>query len=205
LLVFMIPLPYRLERAVSSPLQRLTTLASTYALQTLGLPALAEGNTIILEEFHIRVVETCSGLSMLVFFFALSTAVAMAIQRPLWEKLVIAASALPVAVIANVARVSATGVMYEVAGAKAADVFFHDLAGWLMMPLALGILWLQLKCQACLFLQPAKAAPVFFSGPGNGGHPKPPGPAGKGGDNPPTRQRATRLPASSPDPLAQRP
>src|SRR5262249_53881458 len=38
-LIFMVPLPYRLEGALSHPLQRIGTVASTYALQTLGLPA----------------------------------------------------------------------------------------------------------------------------------------------------------------------
>jgi hypothetical protein len=26
-----------------------------------------------------------------------------------------------------------------------ADLVFHDLAGWLMMPLALGMLWVEMK------------------------------------------------------------
>src|SRR5579884_1970491 len=43
-LVFMIPLPFRVETALSHPLQSLATQASTYLMQTVGLPALAEGN-----------------------------------------------------------------------------------------------------------------------------------------------------------------
>src|SRR5439155_15879127 len=47
-LAFMLPLPYRLETALSHPLQRVATVASTYALQTLGFPAVAEGNVIVM-------------------------------------------------------------------------------------------------------------------------------------------------------------
>ena len=62
-----------------------TTTASTFALQTLGLPAVAEGNVILLNDVRLGVVEACSGLRMLVIFFALSTAVALLMRRPLWE------------------------------------------------------------------------------------------------------------------------
>ena len=41
-LVFMLPLPYRVETALAHPLRSLATIVSTYALQTLGLPAVAE-------------------------------------------------------------------------------------------------------------------------------------------------------------------
>src|SRR5262249_8175924 len=74
-LIFMVPLPYRLETGLAQPLQRVATLASNYALQTLGFISFSEGNVIRLGEVRIGVVEACSGLSMLVIFFALSTAV----------------------------------------------------------------------------------------------------------------------------------
>ena len=46
----MLPLPHRVETALSHPLRRLATHASTYALQTLGFAAVADGNTIHLGE-----------------------------------------------------------------------------------------------------------------------------------------------------------
>jgi exosortase len=157
-LAFMIPLPYRLEIALAHPLQRLATLASTYALQTLSLPALAEGNVILINETRIGVVEACSGLSMLVIFFALSTAFTFLVRRPLWQKLLLAASAVPIALIANITRITVTGVMHETVGHKAADLVFHDLAGWLMMPFALAMLWLELKALDRLIVETAPTA-----------------------------------------------
>ncbi len=161
-LAFMIPLPFRLEIALAHPLQRVATIASTYALQTIGLPALAEGNTILINETRIGVVEACSGLSMLVIFFALSTAFGILAPRPLWQKLLLAASAVPIALIANITRITVTGLMHEMVGHKAADLVFHDLAGWLMMPFALVLLWLELKVLGRLFLQvPGTDAPAI--------------------------------------------
>src|SRR5262249_49603593 len=101
-LVFMIPLPFRIATAMSCPLQSLATVTSTFALQTLGFPALAEGTTILLDDKQIGIVEACSGLRMLVVFFALSTGVALVIRRRLWEKVLILLSAIPIAIIANV-------------------------------------------------------------------------------------------------------
>jgi exosortase len=145
---FMVPLPYHLEGALAHPLQRLGTWASTYALQTLGFAAFAEGNVIRMGPVRIGVVEACSGLSMLVIFFALSTAVAVLANRPLWERLLLVASAVPIAVAANVTRITVTGVLHKWVGRELADYVFHDLAGWLTMPLALGMLWAELRLLA---------------------------------------------------------
>jgi exosortase len=149
-LLFMLPLPFRLGIVLAPTLQRLATVASTYTLQTLGFPAICEGNIIILGESRIGVVEACGGLSMLIVFFALSTAVAMLVRRDALEKGVIVASAIPIALIANVARITLTALLHNQLGGQAAELF-HDLAGWFMMPLALGLLWVELKLLARLF------------------------------------------------------
>jgi exosortase len=157
-LAFMIPLPYRVASALSGPLQRLATVTSTFVMQTFGLPALAEGNTILLNDHHIGIVEACSGLRMLVVFFALATAVVLVIRSHWLDKVIILASAVPIALISNIFRVTLTGVMYEAGYSEMANAFFHDVAGWLMMPLALGMLWVEFKVLGRLFI--AAPAPV---------------------------------------------
>jgi exosortase len=160
-LVFMIPLPYRLERFLAHPLQRLACRASTACLEVLGFAATAEGNIIwVDDEVRIGVVEACGGLSMLLSFFALAVAFALVLRRPLLDKVVLIASAIPIALLANVARITLTAVLHEVVGGRAAFVFFHDLAGWFMMLLALGMLWLELYLLSCLLLEPKEPAPV---------------------------------------------
>jgi exosortase len=143
-LAFMLPLPHRVQTVLGGTLQRVATVTSTYALQTLGVPAVSEGNIIMLTDTQLGVVEACNGLSMLMTFFALATAVAILSQRGLFEKLVIVASAIPIAVLANVARITVTGMLYEASQGELARMVFHDLAGWLMMPLALGMLLVEL-------------------------------------------------------------
>jgi exosortase len=153
-LMFMIPLPHRLAVALTDPLQRIATVASTFMLQTFGLPAVADGHLIHLNEIELGVVEACSGLRMLMTFIALSTAVVLVIRRPVWEKLVLVVSAVPIALLVNMTRITATGILHETAGRAVADAVFHDLAGWLMMPMALGLMWLELQVLQRLFLDP---------------------------------------------------
>jgi exosortase len=175
-LFFMIPLPYELAGLMTGPLQFVATAASTFCLQTLGLPALADGNVIRLNDQEINIVEACSGLRMLVIFFALSTAVVLIIRRPVWQKIVIVGSALPIALIVNIMRITATGVLFETVGTEWAKAVFHDLAGWLMMPVALGFLGLELKLLARLFVEigpigpgrPGTYRPLRSSLPGRG-------------------------------------
>jgi exosortase len=144
-LLFMIPLPFRVETALALPLQRMATVASTFVLQTLGFMAFSEGTVIRMGEVRIGVVEACSGLSMLLIFVALATAIVLVIRRPLFDKVVILLSAIPVALAANILRITATGILHKLAGRYWADLVFHDLAGWLMMPLALGMIWAELR------------------------------------------------------------
>jgi exosortase len=159
-LAFMIPPPFQVEILLALPLQRLATQASTYALQTLGLPAVAQGNVIVIDDLKLGVLEACSGLSMLFTFFALSTAVAFVIKRPLWQKAVVFLSAIPIGVLMNLLRITVTGVLHRTAGSDLANAVFHDLAGWLMMPLALGLLWLELQFLARLFIPAGPTGPV---------------------------------------------
>jgi exosortase len=141
---FMIPLPWRLENALGAPLQYVATTVSTYLMQSLGFMAFAEGNVIQLSEARIGVVEACSGLSMLITFVALSTAAALIVKRPLLDRIGLVASSIPVALLANILRITATGILHDTVGGKVANTFYHDLAGWIMIPLALILYWFEI-------------------------------------------------------------
>jgi exosortase len=153
-LAFMLPLPYRLEIALSQPLQRLATFCSTYTLQTLGFAAVSEGNVIIMNDVQIGVVEACSGLGMLVTFFAMTTATVLVVRRSLVETIIVVLSAIPIALVANVVRIAVTGALHGAIGGEVADIVYHDLAGWLMMPLALVLLWAEIRLLSILLCDP---------------------------------------------------
>jgi exosortase len=135
-LFFMVPLPYRLSYALSTPLRRAATLISTWLLQLLGQPALAEGNTILLDQHHLGVQHACSGLRIFMGIVAIAFAYVIATRRAWWEKILILASALPVALAANSARIVVTALLYRYVSKSVGHQFNHDVAGWAMIPFA---------------------------------------------------------------------
>jgi exosortase len=164
-LLFILPWPFQVDLLLTAPLRRVATLTSTYALQTLGMPALARGNIIVVNDLEVGVVEACSGLGMLMTFFALSTAVALVIDRPLFDRVVIFLSAAPVGVLMNVVRITVTVILYRLAGERLAKVVFHDVAGWVMMPMALAVLWLELLWLGRLWRPAEATGPVPVRAP----------------------------------------
>ncbi len=164
-LAFMIPLPFRVATSMSGPLQSLATVTSTFIMQTIGLPALSEGNVIVLNEARIGVVEACSGLRMLVVFVALSAAMALLTRRPWLDKLILLFSAIPIAIVSNILRITTTGILHETTSSETANAFFHDLGGWLMMPLGLLLLAVEVKLLSYLFVDPPPAPPRAIRDP----------------------------------------
>ncbi len=144
-LLFMFPLPGKVEYALGWQLQKVATIASTFLLQTAGYPAYAQGVVIHVYDQKLEVANACSGLSMLLTFLALAAGMAILAARPWLDRGLILASAVPVAVVSNVVRIVLTGVLYVEGGKELGDKVFHDLAGWLMMPFALGLIWVELK------------------------------------------------------------
>ena len=161
-LIFTIPLPFFVQTMLSQPLQHVATVWSTYCLQLAGIPAMASGNVIVIGQFQLFVADACSGLSMLMTFFALTTAFVCLVERSWPNRIAIVASAIPIAVIANVARITATGILHETAGGHISSQLFHDWAGVFMMPLALLLLLVELWFLDRLFV----AIPLRERGPG---------------------------------------
>ena len=157
-LVFMVPLPYELERNVGGPLKTAATISSTFLLQTLGLPAIRDGNLILIDEVRLGVVDACSGLKMMVTFAAFSVGAVLMMQRSRFEKLMVLLGIVPIAVLTNVLRITATGVSFSGVSDKGMQDFLHDMHGWLMMPVGLALLAVELWMLKKLVLDDGAAA-----------------------------------------------
>jgi exosortase len=165
---FMIPLPGAIQGMASEQLQALATRLSTYTIQTLGIAAIAEGNVIQLAERPLEVARACSGLRMMMLFFALCIGAAFVVQRPLWEKLVMIASAAPIAVASNVVRIVMTAVIYHLAtywptviDLDSAGELIHEWAGYLMMPVGLLLLLVEMTLLSKLMIAPTRSAIII--------------------------------------------
>jgi exosortase len=146
-LLFLLPLPGGLNEVLAGPLQRLATIGSTFLLQVMGLPVLAEGNVIIVGSDRLEVARACNGLSMLSSFVTLITATVLTVarDRPTWERVVLLLSTIPIALVANIIRIAATAWAYYLLGSERGEHIAHDTAGWAMMPIALALVWLEMR------------------------------------------------------------
>jgi len=146
-LVFMFPLPSVLEHNILWKLQTGAAIASSWTLQLLDAPAVRDGNKIIIDNIPLDVADACSGLRMATIFGAMSLALAiLMVERPWWDRLIVLLSAIPVALATNVIRITITALIYMFfPESEGIHKFVHDWAGFAMMPIAMGILWLELE------------------------------------------------------------
>jgi exosortase len=148
---FMLPLPLRLNTAMAGPLQSLATLGSVTLLQATGLPVISEGNVIIVGGERLEVARACNGLSMLLSFATLIAAMVVLVDRPLRQWVALLLSIVPVALLCNVLRIVATAWATHLAGHAVEAA--HDWAGLAMMPMALALVWLELRILSWVFVE----------------------------------------------------
>ena len=119
--------------------------------------------------------EACSGLRMMMMFFAMCVGAAFVVEKPLWEKLFIIASAVPIAVLANVARIVVTAVCFARLPGNCPSLmdpdqgagrsFIHGRAtSW--MPVGLLLLWMELTLLSKLLIAPLPERPLVMGNVG---------------------------------------
>ncbi len=135
-LIFMIPIPSIFLDRITFPLQLLASKVAAGSLELMGIPVLREGNIIQLASTTLEVAEACSGIRSLISLLALSVAFAYFSQKSTINRVFLVLSTIPIAVIANVARVSGTGILAHFYGDSVAQGFFHSFSGWLLFVIA---------------------------------------------------------------------
>ncbi|MDG3008135.1 exosortase/archaeosortase family protein [Paludisphaera mucosa] len=154
-LVFMLPLPPVINRLVALPLQQIATAGSCFVMQLTGLWVVPAGNVINLSTprgpQQLEVAMACNGLSMLMTLAATVTATVILVPMPIWKRIVVLLSALPIALVSNMARIVGTGWCYYLMEGELARERSHDWAGFLMMPLALLLVGLEVAILSWLF------------------------------------------------------
>ena len=90
-------------------------------------------------EPSLDVAEACSGMRLLMAFMALGVAMAYLHYRPIWQRLILLVSTLPIAIFCNIVRVCITGFIYILWDSKYAQGIYHDMLGMLMLPLAFSL------------------------------------------------------------------
>jgi exosortase len=159
-LVFMLPLPGALNGLIALPLQRLAATGSYFCLQLAGFWVVQQGNVLHLTTPSgtrlLDVAMACSGLKMLMTLAATVTATVLLLPLPVWRRLVLLASAVPIALFSNLIRILVTGLCYYYIEGERSHRWAHDISGWMMMPLALVLVGLELQVLAWLAPAPTE-------------------------------------------------
>lgn len=159
-LVFMFPLPVALNGLIALPLQRIAATGSGFLLQLSGFWVVQHGNVLqVTTPFGVRALDValaCNGLKMLMTLAATVTATIMLIPLPLWKRLVLFISAVPIALISNITRIVTTAWCYYYIKGEAGQHWAHDISGWMMMPLALVLVGLELQILSWLTPEPTQ-------------------------------------------------
>ncbi len=142
-LIFAVPLPRRYYVSLTMPMRHLAATVATALLNLVdGIQATVNGVVIDVIyqgrqlEPSLNVAEACSGMRLLMAFLALGVAMAYLHYRPLWQRLILLASTVPIAIFCNIVRVTVTGFIYVLIHPKYTQGIYHDGLGLIMLPLA---------------------------------------------------------------------
>ena len=139
-LFFMVPLPQSFVNVVAFPLQLIAADFAVDTLHLLHIPALREGNIIHLAQTQLFVAEACAGLRSLMALGALAVVFAYFFRKNPIERIIIVASAIPIAIFVNAFRVALTGYLAHQMGSAAAEGLIHQTEGVFTFGLAFGLL-----------------------------------------------------------------
>jgi len=139
LLVFMIPIPQIIYARITLPLQLFASAVAENILALVGIPVLRDGNVLELASQRLSVVEACSGIRSLLSLTFLALVYGYFFDSKPWMRWLLLAATIPVAIAANAARVTLTGMISEYR-VDLAQGLFHELEGFVLFIVAVVLL-----------------------------------------------------------------
>jgi exosortase len=137
-LMFIVPIPAALLDRIALPLQLFAATFAGWVLDALNIPVLLDGVYIHLPRTVLQVAVACAGLRFLVTITTIGVLVAYWGQRTLGRRLLVVGLAMPIAILANAARVAVAGILAHVVGPEAAHGFFHSSSGTIVFWLGIA-------------------------------------------------------------------
>lgn len=135
------PIPDVFVPKLFGPFQTIAAHVSAKVLYALNVPVLSEGNVIEIPGMRLLVEEACSGMRSLMALMTVALIVILLIKFPVWAKLFIFFLSIILAIVLNVFRVAATGVLAHFVSKDSATGFFHTFSGMIVFCIGLVILY----------------------------------------------------------------
>jgi exosortase len=139
-LIFLIPMPPMFRERISFPLEGLNATITEDLLNVLGIPAMRSGNRLIVNGRAITIVEACNGLRSFFALVMVSYLVAFITSLRGYVRVMLLVLSPLAAIASNVIRLLATVWAYGFVSESAGNTF-HGVAGWIMLPVAAGLLY----------------------------------------------------------------
>lgn len=144
-LLFMIPLPQVFLLGLTFKLKMFAAGLAASLVSSMGIMLQRSGSFIYLPNGVLSVENQCSGINSLISLFTLSVIFAYLAEEALPKRLIFIAASLPIAIIANVFRITFLILASYVYGpAAATGGILHSGAGmtlWIAALLMLTLLW----------------------------------------------------------------
>jgi exosortase/archaeosortase family protein len=136
-LVAAIPWPQLVYSWVAMPLQEMAASAAVFTLRMTGVEAIRDGTSLVIgagvNARTLNVAEACAGLKSLMAFVTLAAAIGFLSSRPLWQKITVTVSAVPIAIFCNMMRVSGQGLLDNWGLRQLSEGFAHQFVGMVML------------------------------------------------------------------------
>jgi exosortase len=139
LLWFMIPIPAIIYARITLPLQLFASRVAETFLGLIDIPVLRDGNVLELASQKLSVVEACSGIRSLLALTFLGLIYAYFFDRKVWMRWALLIATVPIAIAANAARVTITGILWQYRPEWAQGAF-HLLEGWVLFLVAFALM-----------------------------------------------------------------
>jgi len=149
-LLFAIPMPRIIDLALSFQLQLLSSELGTLFIRMFQIPVQLDGNVVDLGNFKLQVAEACSGLRYIYPLLSLSFFAAYLFQGPLWQRVFVFVSSIPITIVMNSLRISLVGLTVTYWGNEAADGFIHLFEGWIIFMACAALIALEIYVLARL-------------------------------------------------------
>ncbi len=156
-LVLMIPSSTLLEQ-ITFPLQIVASRTASFLLMLAGIPAIREGNIILLPSARLEVAEACSGIRSLFALLTLTIVYGYLAETKIGVRILLALLAVPVSILANALRIALTGLVVENWGVERAEGVIHPLSGWLVFVASLALIFLFHRLAQVLWRSPSELA-----------------------------------------------
>ncbi len=140
-LIFMIPVPMVVISNISFKMKIFAAQIATGLLNNMGLEAVRSGSILKMRHAYVIVDDICSGLRSLISLTALGSIFAYWMKGPMYKRIILFLSTIPIAIATNVLRIVFLAFISEVWGTAYATGFVHDFSGFMVFALAFVLLY----------------------------------------------------------------